>query len=564
MALKELRIKNFAIIETAAVEFAPGFNVITGETGAGKSIIIDSLNAALGERASVELIKTGKDTAEVQALFQEINKEVRQKLIEAGLDHSDELLIKRELSRTGKGRCYINDNLVTVNTLKMIAEYLADIHGQHEHQALLNPKNQLELVDSFGKLENDRIKYTEIFIRLEELSKKRDSLVMNEQEKQRRIDMLQYAIKEIEEAKLKEGEDEEIEKLRNILVNSEKISANVAEIYTLLSGDENAVSSVASIEKAEKKLEILAGIDPSLKNAAEALKNTVIELKEAADAVFSYKEKMDFDPDRLEKIDDRRELILKFKKKYGNNVASIIEYCEKQKIELNAITKSEEELEKIDAELKKLKIDAGKKAVVLSEKRKKAALELEKRVVLELSDLGMAKTKFKVEFTKEEDAFGVLEVNGKIYSANKTGFDRIQFLISSNIGEEPKPFNKIASGGEMSRVMLSLKVITGSSDKVGTLVFDEIDTGIGGNMGLTAGKKMKEAAKSRQVICITHLPQIASLATAHIFIEKGVKSNKTFINIEKLNKEGRIKEVARMLGGSDNKAALTHAKEMLK
>jgi len=564
VALKELRIKNFAIIETASVEFDSGFNVITGETGAGKSIIIDSLNAALGERASLELIKSGKDTAEVQALFQEINKEVKQKLVEAGLDHDEELLIKRELSRTGKGRCYINDNLVTVNTLKQIAEYLADIHGQHEHQALLNPKNQLELVDSFGKLETERSKYAENYTCLEELLKKRASLVMNEQEKQRRIDMLQYAIKEIDEAKLKEGEDADIEKLRNILVNSEKISASVAEVNTLLNGDENTNSSLAGIEKAEVKLEALANIDPSLKTAAEALKNTVIELKEAAETVSSYKEKMDFDPDRLEKIDDRRDLILKLKKKYGSSVSEIIEYCEKQKAELNAITKSEEELGKIDAEIARLRIEAGKNAVILSEKRKKTALDLEKRVVSELADLGMAKTKFKVEFSKEEDAFGVLELNGKIYSANKTGFDKTQFLISSNIGEEPKPFNKIASGGEMSRVMLSLKVITGSSDKVGTLVFDEIDTGIGGNMGLTAGKKMKEAAKSRQVICITHLPQIASLAKEHIYIEKGVKNNKTVISIEKLNKEGRIKEVARMLGGSDNKAALTHAKELLK
>ncbi|MFH1073904.1 MAG: DNA repair protein RecN [Candidatus Firestonebacteria bacterium] len=564
MALKELRIKNFAIIEAASVEFDPGFNVITGETGAGKSIVIDSLNAALGERASIELIKSGKDTAEVQALFQSINKEVKQKLVESGLEPSEELLIKREISKTGKGRCYINDNLVTINTLKLIAEYLADIHGQHEHQALLNPKNQLELIDSFGRLESDRLKYAGIFTSLEELSRKRASLVMNEQEKQRRIDMLAYAIKEIDEAKLKEGEDEEIDKLRNILVNSEKISASVAEVYTLLHGDENTISSVAGIEKAGKKLEMLSNIDPSLKKTEEALKNTAIELKEAADTISSYKEKMDFDPERLEEIDNRRDVILKLKRKYGSNVSEIIEYCEKQKTELNAITRNEEELGKIDAELEKLKIEAGRKAGILSEKRKKTALELEKRVVSELSDLGMAKTKFKVDFTEEEDVLGLLEISGKRYSANKSGIDKMQFLISSNIGEEPKPFNKIASGGEMSRVMLSLKVITGSSDKVGTLVFDEIDTGIGGNMGLPAGKKMKEAAKSRQVICITHLPQIASLARQHICIEKSVKNNKTIINIEKLNKEGRIREIARMLGGSDNKAAIAHAKELLK
>lgn len=564
MPLKELRIKNFAIIEAASVEFDPGFNVISGETGAGKSIVIDSLNAALGERVSVELIKSGKDSAEVQAYFDNINKEVKAMLLEAGFEPAEELLIKREINRTGKGRCYLNDSLVTVNTLKQISEYLADIHGQHEHQALLNPKNQLEFVDAFGKLENERLKYSEVYASLEALSKKRASLVLNEQEKQRKIDMLAYTIKEIDEAKLIEGEDEEIEKNRNILVNSEKISASIAEVYTLLLGDENIFSSVAGIEKAGKKLEVLAGIDPSLKTSAESLKNTVIELKETAEKVSSYKEKMDFDPARLEEMDDRRDLLLKLKKKYGNGIHEIIAYLGEQRAELNSITQNEEELGKIDAEIETLRLEAGKKAGALSEKRKNAASELEKRVVAELSDLGMAKTKFKVDFSKEEQAEGLLELNGKKYLANKTGVDRIQFLISSNIGEELKSFNKIASGGEMSRVMLSLKVITGSSDKVGTLVFDEIDTGIGGNMGLAAGKKMKEAAKSRQVICITHLPQIAALAAQHICIEKGVKSNKTFIKIEKLKQEGRIKEVARMLGGSDNKAAVAHAKELLK
>jgi DNA repair protein RecN (Recombination protein N) len=564
MPLKELRIKNFAIIETASVEFDPGFNVISGETGAGKSIVIDSLNAALGERVSVELIKSGKDSAEVQAYFDNINKEVKAMLLESGFEPAEELLIKREINRTGKGRCYLNDSLVTVNTLKQISEYLADIHGQHEHQALLNPKNQLEFVDAFGKLENERLKYSEVYASLEALSKKRASLVMNEQEKQRKIDMLAYAIKEIDEAKLIEGEDEEIEKNRNILVNSEKISASIAEVYTLLLGDENIFSSVAGIEKAGKKLEVLAGIDPSLKTSAESLKNTVIELKETAEKVSSYKEKMDFDPARLEEMEDRRDLLLKLKKKYGNGIHEIIAYLGERRAELNSITQNEEELGKIDADIEALRLEAGKKAGALSEKRKNAALELEKRVVAELSDLGMAKTKFKVDFSKEEQAEGLLELNGKKYLANKTGVDRIQFLISSNIGEELKSFNKIASGGEMSRVMLSLKVITGSSDKVGTLVFDEIDTGIGGNMGFAAGKKMKEAAKSRQVICITHLPQIAALAAQHICIEKGVRSNKTFIKIEKLEQKGRIKEVARMLGGSDNKAAVAHAKELLK
>lgn len=564
MSLREVRIKNFAIIDQAVIEFDPGFNVITGETGAGKSIIIDSLNASLGERCSSELIKSGKETAVVEAFFENVNTEVKTKLEEAGLEEADDLIIKREISRNGKGRCYINNSMVTVNTLKNIAEYLADIHGQHEHQALLQTGNQLELLDTYGKLSSDRKKYSEIYRSLSELVKKRASLVMSEQEKQRRLDMLGYAIKEIEAANLRPGEDAELDRQRNIMVNSEKIAGNVNEVYRLVHGDENTVAALSSLEKAQKKLEQLAEIDPSLSKTLETFKNVVIELREAAETISSYKEKMDFDPARLESVEDRRDLLLKLKKKYGATAGEILEFYDKQKAELETITRNEEEIEKLEAEFSKVKAEACRKAEVLSRKRKEAALGLEKKVVAELSDLGMAKTKFKAEFTREENSGELAGQDGMKYALTAQGFDRVQFLISSNIGEEPKPLNKVASGGEMSRIMLALKVIIGKEDKVGTLVFDEIDTGIGGNMGNVAGEKMSEAAKTRQVICITHLPQIAALAKRHIYIEKGVKSGKTVIDIEKLDKEKRIKEVARMLGGADNKAAVAHARELLK
>ena len=318
------------------------------------------------------------------------------------------------------------------------------------------------------------------------------------------------------------------------------------------------------MENAQKKLEQLALIDPALLTTLESIKTVVIELREAAETVSAYKEKMDFDPKRLESVEDRRELLLKLKKKYGASVAEILVFYEKQRTELKTITQNDEEIVKIEEELNKLKVLACKKAGALSDGRKKAALELERKVVAELADLGMKKTKFKAEFSREENENGEMEQGGKKYLLTREGVDRVQFLLSSNIGEEPKSLNKIASGGEMSRIMLALKVIIGKEDKVGTLVFDEIDTGIGGNMGNVAGEKMANAARTRQVICITHLPQIAAQAKRHIYIEKDVKAGKTLINIEKLDKETRIREVARMLGGADNKAALVHAKELLK
>ncbi len=564
MALREVRIKNFAIIDRAEIFFEPGFNVMTGETGAGKSIVINSLNASLGERASSELIRSGSETAEVEAFFDRISPEVKARLREAGIEDADELIIKRELSRNGKGRCYINNSMVTVGTLKNISEYLADIHGQHEHQALLNTRNQLELLDTFGKLGPERERYGQCYRELCLLEEKRASLVMSEQEKQRRLEMLQYAIKEIENAELKPGEEEELDRLRNILVNSEKVAEHVNKIYALINGDENTISALAALEDTRKILEQLALIDPSLVKTLEAVKNIVLELRDEAETISSYREKMDFDPKRLESVEDRRDILLKLKKKYGATVREILDFYEKQKAELQAMIQKEGEIEKVEAELNKLKAQTCKKAEALSGKRKEAARGLEKRVIAGLADLGMAKTVFKTEFCREENENGLFEQDGKKYVLTGQGLDRVQFLISSNTGEEPKPLSKIASGGEMSRIMLTLKVIIGQEDKVGTLVFDEIDTGIGGNMGNVAGEKMAEAGRTRQVICITHLPQIAAQAGCHIYIEKSEKNGKTVININKLDKEKRIKEFARMLGGADNKAAVAHAKELLK
>ncbi|MFH1824259.1 MAG: DNA repair protein RecN [Candidatus Firestonebacteria bacterium] len=568
MSLRELHIKNFALIDDLIVEFKNGFNVLTGETGAGKSIIIDAVNAILGERVNSDFVKTGENLAIVEGLFDNVSKEVLVKLEESGIYSEEDLIVKREIQREGKSKGYINNSLVTLATLKNIGEYLVDVHGQHEHQTLLNPINQLNLLDSFAKLEKMKENYKVIYVRFMELIKKKDSLVMSEQEKQRRMDIINFQIKEIETAKLKIGEDEELENTRNILVNSEKIATNVNDIYNLIYGDEATgtlgPSSLSNLQEALKKLQNLVSIDKSLEGVLKNLAGVVLELEEAAKGISDYKEKMDFNPAKLEEIEDRRDIIIRLKKKYGDSINSILEYYEKLKNELKEIIRNEEEIQKIEKDILEYKKELKKIGLELSEKRNNASKDFEKKVIKELDDLGMQKTRFKVEIKQFEKEDGLIEISGKRYEVYKDGLDKITFLISPNVGEELKPLTEIASGGELSRIMLALKIILGSSDKIPTLIFDEIDTGLGGNMGNVVGEKLLEVSKLHQVVCITHLPQIAGFADAHLFVKKEVKGNKTEVTLETLEKEGKIKEIARMLGGEDKEITIKHAKELLK
>ena len=497
MPLKELHIKNFALIDDMTVNFEDGFNVMTGETGAGKSIIIDAVNCVLGERADSELIRTGQENAIVQGLFEGIGKETVEKLNAAGVDAGDSLIIKREISRSGKNKCYVNSSLVTLSALKAIGEFLADVHGQHEHQTLLNPENQLDLLDAFAKAGKEKTAFAERFAKLSALAAERDSLIMSESEKQRKTDMLGFQVKEIEEAGLVAGEDEEIENRRNMMINSEKAAVSVNEAHGLLHGDENTSGALAGIEEAIKRVLYLSGLDSGLKTALEELTDAAAKVKDASDSVSDLKEKLDFDPKELETLEDRRDLLLKLKKKYGGSLAEVLEFLSKIKGELRNITKNEEAIEALNKELEGVRKETGRMAVALSGKRAAAAKEFEKKVVKELQDLGMAKVKFKADITRAESDTGHIELDGKKYMLTKEGVDLVRFLISPNLGEELKPLDKIASGGELSRIMLALKVILGESDKVATLIFDEIDTGLGGNMGSVIGEKIESVATIR-------------------------------------------------------------------
>ncbi len=564
MPLKELHIKNFALIDDMTVNFEDGFNVMTGETGAGKSIIIDAVNCVLGERADSELIRTGQETAIVQGLFEGIKRDTIEKLNEAGVEAGDALIIKREISRSGKNKCYVNNSLVTLSALKAIGEFLADVHGQHEHQTLLNPENQLDLLDAFAKTGKEKTAFAEHFAKLSALAAKRDSLIMSESEKQRKTDMLGFQVKEIESAELVAGEDEEIENRRNMMINSEKAAVSVNEAHGFLLGDENAPGALAGIQEAIKRVQYLSGLDTGLKAALEELTDAAARVKDASDSFSDLKEKLDFDPKELETLEDRRDLLLKLKKKYGGTLAEVLEFLAKINDELRNITKNEEAIEALNKELEGVRKETAKSAVALSEKRSAAAKDFEKKVVKELQDLGMAKIKFKADISRAESDLGHIELDGKKYILTKEGVDLVRFLISPNLGEDLKPLDKIASGGELSRIMLALKVILGESDKVATLIFDEIDTGLGGNMGSTIGEKIESVAKSHQVICITHLPQIAAKASTHLSVRKESVKDKTQVFVDNLAGEERVKEVARMLGDSNKEIALRHARELLK
>ena len=368
----------------------------------------------------------------------------------------------------------------------------------------------------------------------------------------------------LKEAGLVAGEDEEIENRRNMMINSEKAAVSVNEAHGLLHGDENTSGALAGIEEAIKRVLYLSGLDSGLKTALEELTDAAAKVKDASDSVSDLKEKLDFDPKELETLEDRRDLLLKLKKKYGGSLAEVLEFLSKIKGELRNITKNEEAIEALNKELEGVRKETGRMAVALSGKRAAAAKEFEKKVVKELQDLGMAKVKFKADITRAESDTGHIELDGKKYMLTKEGVDLVRFLISPNLGEELKPLDKIASGGELSRIMLALKVILGESDKVATLIFDEIDTGLGGNMGSVIGEKIESVAASHQVICITHLPQIAAKASTHLNVRKEALKGKTQVFMDKLAGEERVKEVARMLGDSNKEIAIRHARELLK
>lgn len=561
--LLDLRIKNFVIIDSLSVTFNQGLNILSGETGAGKSILIDALSGVLGEKMSVDMIRTGFDRASLEAVF-DISSlgELKKILEESGIENEDDtLIILRELFANGKGRCYINSTQVPVAKLKEISENLIDIHGQNEHQNIINIARHRELLDSFGSLNDEVNAVKSIHEKLTSIRNKISSFQIDEKEKARRIEYNTFSVKEIESAGLKIGEDEELKSESNLLANSEKLFTEINSTADLISGDNGVLRN---LKKAESSLSRISDIDPNIASILDTIRESLYSIEDSTSVLRDYKNSIDFSPERVNQVEERLDLIHTLKKKYGDTIQEILQFADKAKTELETINSSEEEMEHLKEQEKKTVKEAKELALELSEKRKEAAQKLEELVIKELNDLGMGGTVFKISIKREISPDGDIDTGDKKYILYPHGLDRIEFLLSANEGEDLKQLRKVASGGEMSRIMLALKNVIQSADIVDTLIFDEVDAGISGKTAEIVGRKLKNLSKRRQVLLITHLPQIAAMSDSHYLVQKGKNDGRVTTVVKNLTEKEKIREVARMLAGSEiTDISIKHAEELV-
>jgi len=555
--LKELNVRDFAIIDNLNITFGPGLNVLTGETGAGKSILVDAIELILGTRASSDVIRKGAKDSIVEVVFEKDNKDKIPVLNALGIDASEDIIIRRIINTSGKSRAYINEVPVNLTTLSEISKSLLDIHGQHEHQSLLSENRQMDLIDSFGGLNEDRDKVKGLFLTLKSLRDELGNLESGERDRAQREDLLRFQKMEIEGAGLRIGEDQELEQKRVILSNAERLSSLTADAYErLYSADNSILENLAHVLNSIKDINQM---DPLFSETIERLGETILQLEDVANTLRDYRKRIEYDPKGLEEIEERLDQISRLKRKYGSTIAEILEFGKKVNNELEGMEGRTERIEAIKAEIELNRQGLTKEARRLSEKRGRVAKEIEKRIGEELSHLGMGALTFLIRLYKEP---GTDTLDG--YRAYPNGIDRVEFLIS-NPGEDPRPLSKIASGGELSRLMLSLKTILAGSDDTPTLIFDEVDAGIGGKTADAVGRRLKLISKDRQVLCITHLPQIASLADNHFLVEKKIEHGRTIARIRLLDKRERVEEIARMLGGKTVTAtSMRYAEEMVR
>ncbi len=541
--LKELRIKNLAIIDDLTIRFEKGFNVLTGETGAGKSIIVDALSIALGNRAQSELVRSGEREADVQAYF-EVDKD---NISDLGIDTSGELILRRTVANTGKSRAYINDTMVSLQGLLNVGVSIVDIHGQHEHQSLLSIDKQKLLLDSFGKLHDEREKVETLFKEVQGLNRERNELRKKIKEKSQRLDLLRFQIQEIDSASLKPGEKESLIEEKTVLSNLNRLKELTEQAYSMIYSSEG--SCTEKLSSVIKKVKEMCSIDPSTSDVLNLLESAIPFIEDAAISLRGLKEKYDIEPDRLSEIEERLELIKRLEKKYGEGIESVLKYRDEAEKELKSLEYTDERLNYLDAEIKVKEELLIKSANELSEKRKMVAKEIEELVMKELYELSFRNAEFRIDI--------------KEVPITSTGIDRIEFLFSANIGEPPKPLSKVASGGELSRIMLALKSILADVDNIPVLIFDEVDAGIGGKTAERVGKKLKAISKRHQVLCTTHLAQIASLGDLHLKIEKVDIDGRVSVEVKELSGNDRVNEIARMLSGRITEVSLKHAKELL-
>lgn len=548
--LTDLIIKNFAIIESLHVTFASGFNVLTGETGAGKSIIIDAVNLLLGGRARGEVIRTGSDDATVEAIF-DIAHETAfiQRLRDAGLPDDDEFMVRRIVSRSGKNRVFINGSAVTLGQLRDLTSGLVNIYGQNEHQHLQKPETHLALLDHFAELQQDLNCYHNSYREYHELQKRLDSLDLAERERQQRLDMLSFQQQELLEAKLEPGEDEALERERSLLLHAEKLSASSHGGYESLYGGNDAVC--ATVADVASQLEQLEQIDSKLGALAETLRSHQYGLEDVAAELHRYSETLDFEPERQQQVEDRLALIAGLKRKYAPSVNGLLDYLEGISTEIDELTHFEQHRDELGQQVQKQKLNLLDVGQRLSERRRNAAENLSERVERELADLAMPRARFSVHLLP-------------LAEPSADGMESAEFYLAANPGEDPQPLAKIASGGELSRIMLALKRSAPEGDGVKTLIFDEVDAGIGGEAATAVGEKISRLGRSFQVLCVTHLPQVAAFSDHHYSVIKEEQGDRTATRLTRLDPDARVSEIARMLGGLHaGQQAFIHASELI-
>ena len=549
--LSQLFIKNVAVIESASIDFENGFNVFTGETGAGKSILIDSINAVLGGRTSRDLVRTGENKAVVTAVFTDVSEKAQRLLDELGyeLEDGEELLVSREISAEGKSVCKVNMRPATASVLKQLSSVLIDVHGQHDSAVLQNPELHIGYIDSFGNTENELSAYKEAYKNYRETERAIKKISMDDSDKAARIDMLKYQIAEIENAAIEEGEEESLLALSKRIKSSENIMELISETVSALDGTDDMEGALEGLSIAVKNAGLLSEYFPGFDGLSEKFQEMYYEFEEFANDVKNAADELDFDPELQNRTEKRLDQIFRLKRKYGGSVESLMEYYQKAVAELENIEFSEEKLDELNKKLSVLQGDMEKKAQLLTEKRLAAAKAFETSVAEELSYLNMPSVRFSVNFERTDFI--------------DSGCDNLEFYIATNAGEPLKPLAKIASGGELSRIMLSIKNVLADKDNVDTLIFDEVDTGISGSAAQKVGKKLKQVSQGRQIICVTHLAQVAAYADAHLLISKSTENGRAFTSVESLDDEGRINELARIMGGDITDALKKSAKELL-
>ena len=548
--LNELHIENIAVIEKADISFAPGLNVLTGETGAGKSIIIDSIGAVLGERVSRDLVRRGAEKGTVTAVFDADCAAAW--LEENEIDSDGELIIQRRITLDGKSSCRICGTPVTAAQLKELAAMLVDIHGQNDGRQLMDERRHMAYLDSFGHLDGALAAYRAEYDRFSAIKKEMAALSMDEIEKARLSDSLKYQIEELERANIKPGEKDTLSARRDLLRNSEKLTEALDEAFSALyGGDDNAVSMSQNAAYYAAKA---ANYAPELEQAANAVNDAAFALADAAETLRDFKDSLDFSPEEYDNIETRLSLLNKLERKYGRTDEELCVYLDECRRKLDDIEYADDRLVKLEKELSAQKAQCVKTAAALSAQRREKAAELEKRIVTELRELNMPSVRFAVEFVPVDNEQGF----------DASGADRIRFIMSANAGEELGRISKIASGGELSRIMLAMKNVFAENDPVGTMVFDEIDTGVSGIAAQRVAEKLFAVSKGRQVMCVTHLPQIAAMADSHYLIAKHEEGGRTYTEVNGLTREGRRRELARLHGGDFiTETTLASAEEQL-